>query len=167
MLCFLCSMNWIFKYYWDQRVSALPSGHIESCDFNPLHCWLVTYFDVFLCFIVRILWQLIWLIYCLKAINSLKQNVYASKQQTQTLPDPTLHTPTTDSGLCFIFFHKFCQYLKWLCVGELQKTILCLSYMHILVLMCLMMRSLIQKLPLVTSPQLVQGNDHDLICYIY
>ena len=123
--------------------NTLLSGHKESCDCSPVRCWRVMSFFVFLCdalhmrlsaglthILLQVCWQL-----------SLMQDAGCwISSNTQTGPDPLFLEPedcnkeSNHSDNLSVFL----QLRSWLCVGMFSKrTIFCVSYMRIHVLMSL------------------------------
>jgi hypothetical protein len=151
------------------HINTLPSGHAEMHDRSPEHCWRVTHFYVFLSRRPAHLFAI------------LPGSLIASRLSTawcrmlgtqvtnkQTRHDPLLLKPldtnkgTTHSDTLFVFL----QLQSWLCVGMFWKrTIFCVSYTQIHVLMSLIIVTVKVWTVTVTSLQLVHVNNCDLLVH--
>jgi len=101
--------------------------------------------------------QLVWLTYRFKVVNSLMQDALVSSYK-QIGPDLLLLEPedcnkeSTHSDTLFVFL----QLQSWLCVRMFcKRTIFCVSYMRIHVLMSLIIVTMKVWTVTVMSPQLV------------
>jgi len=106
-------------------------------------------------------YELVWLTYCFKVIDSLMQDAWVSSYD-QIVSDPLFLKPldcnkgTTHSGTLSVFL----QLQLWLCVGMLcKRTIFCVSYMQIQILISLIVVTIKVWPVTVMPPQLVHINN--------
>jgi len=145
-------------------INTLPSGHAEMCDCYPMCCWWVTHFYVFSHESHTCVCQLVWLTYCFKVIVSLMQDAWVSsyKQTDQSWP-PIFRTIRLQQRDHSFRYSVFLQLQSWLCVGMFcKRTIFCVSYMLIHILMSLIIVTVKVQTVIVTSP-LVHVNSHYLL----
>jgi len=108
--------------------------------------------------------QLVWLTFCFKVIDSLMQDAWVSSYKKQDGHDPLLLKPLDCNKGTTRSLSVFLQLQSWLCVGMFcKRTIFCVSYMWIHVLMSLIIVIMKVWTITVTSPQLVHINNCDLL----
>ena len=147
--------------------NTLPSGHTEMRDCHLMHCWRVTHFYVFLTrrrAHVFVSWSGSLITSrlstaCCRMLGSQVTNKEIS-------PDPVFLEPydcnkeTTHSDTLSLFL----QLQSWLCVGMFcKRTIFCVSYMRMHILMSLIIVTMKVWAVTVTFPQLVHINNCDLL----
>jgi hypothetical protein len=136
-------------------VIALPcvvdGSRVSSISYAPSCTWVC---------------QLVLLTYRFKVIDSLIQDVGSQVTHKRISPDPLFLEPedcnkvTTHSDTLSVFL----QLQSWLCLRMFcKRTIFCVRYMRIHVLMCLIMVTMKVWAVTMTSPQLVHVNNCNLL----
>jgi len=109
--------------------------------------------------------QLVCLTFRFKVIHSLMQDAWVSiYKQTDWSWPPIFRTITLQRRDHSFRYSVFLQLQSWLCVGMFcKRTIFCVSYMQIHILISLIILTMKVWIVTVTSPQLVHINNCDLL----
>ena len=151
--------------------NTLPSCHVDRLDCYSMHRWQVTYFDVFYHDVLHLRLSAGLAHLSLKGYWQLDCRMGVSRvTKKQSAPDP-LHLEsldsnkeTTHSDTLSVFLPNFLPLQSWLCVrGSWKRTIFCVSYMQIHVLMSLIIVTMKFLTVTVTSPQLFHVNNCNLL----
>jgi len=146
-------------------INTLPSCHEETHDCSPTRCWRVTSFFVFLHYdlhtrlsagLAHLLFQGYW---------QLDAGCLGLKLQTNRQYWPPIFRPIRLQPRDHSFrYSVFLQLQSWLLIGMFcKRTIFCVSYMCIHILMSLIIVTMKVSRVTVTSPQLVHINNCDLL----
>jgi hypothetical protein len=147
-------------------VNTLPSGHAEMRDYYPMivdRSRISTFSYTTSCTCVR---QLVQLTFASRLSTAWCRMLGSQVTNEQNSHDPLFLEPldcnkgTTHSDTLSVFLHL----QSWLCIGMFcKRTIFCVSYMRIHVLMSLIIVAMKVWTVTVTSPQLVHINNCHLL----